>query len=100
MKNNCIYFAEGKCEERLLNALKENPQKIQSGRVKVFKPNAHEFVEYLANPTTTHSFSACMKKVENYIPVMDSDDAIIYFEDYQLTEDPVKAEIFGHKENI
>ena len=36
MKNNCIYFAEGKCEERLLNALKENPQKIQSGRVKVF----------------------------------------------------------------
>lgn len=64
------------------------------------KPNAHEFVEYLANPTTTHSFSACMKKVENYIPVMDSDDAIIYFEDYQLTEDPVKAEIFGHKENI
>lgn len=36
MKNNCIYFAEGKCEERLLNVLKENPQKIQSGRVKVF----------------------------------------------------------------
>ncbi len=36
MKNNCIYFAEGKCEERLLAALKENPQKIQSGRVKVF----------------------------------------------------------------
>ncbi len=36
MKNNCIYFAEGKCEERLLNALKEYPQKIQSGRVKVF----------------------------------------------------------------
>lgn len=36
MKNNCIYFAEGKCEERLLNALKEHPQKIQSGRVKVF----------------------------------------------------------------
>ena len=30
MKNNCIYFAEGKCEERLLNALKDNPQKIQS----------------------------------------------------------------------
>ena len=35
MKNNCIYFAEGKCEERLLNSLKENPQKIQPGRVKV-----------------------------------------------------------------
>lgn len=36
MKNNCVYFAEGKCEERLLNALKETPSKIQPGRVKVF----------------------------------------------------------------
>ncbi len=36
MKNNCIYFVEGKCEERLLNALKEKPQRIQQGRVKVF----------------------------------------------------------------
>ena len=36
MRNNCIYFAEGKCEERLLNALKENPQKIQPGRIKIF----------------------------------------------------------------
>ena len=36
MKNNCIYFVEGRCEEKLLNALKEQPQKIQPGRVKVF----------------------------------------------------------------
>lgn len=36
MKNNCIYFAEGRCEERLLNALKESPHKIKPGRVKVF----------------------------------------------------------------
>ena len=36
MKNNCIYFVEGRCEERLLNALKEQPQRIQPGRVKVF----------------------------------------------------------------
>jgi hypothetical protein len=36
MRNNCIYFVEGKCEERLLNALKENPQKIQPGRIKIF----------------------------------------------------------------
>ena len=36
MKNNCIYFVEGRCEEKLLNALKEQPQKILSGRVKVF----------------------------------------------------------------
>lgn len=36
MKNNCIYFVEGRCEEKLLNALKEQPQKIQPGRIKVF----------------------------------------------------------------
>ena len=36
MKNNCIYYVEGRCEEKLLNALKEQPQKVQSGRVKVF----------------------------------------------------------------
>ena len=36
MKNNCIYFVEGKCEERMLNALKEYPQKIIPGRIKIF----------------------------------------------------------------
>lgn len=36
MKNNCIYYVEGQCEEKLLKALKEQPQKIQAGRVKVF----------------------------------------------------------------
>ena len=36
MKNNCIYFVEGKCEATLLAALKERPQKIVSGRVKIF----------------------------------------------------------------
>lgn len=36
MKNNYIYFVEGKCEATLLTALKEQPQKIVSGKVKVF----------------------------------------------------------------
>lgn len=36
MKNNHIYFVEGKCEATLLAALKEQPQKIVSGKVKVF----------------------------------------------------------------
>lgn len=36
MKNNYIYFVEGKCEATLLAALKEQPQKIVSGKVKVF----------------------------------------------------------------
>lgn len=36
MKNNYIYFVEGKCEAILLTALKEQPQKVVSGKVKVF----------------------------------------------------------------
>lgn len=36
MKTNCIYFVEGKCEATLLAALKERPQKIMPGRVKIF----------------------------------------------------------------
>lgn len=36
MKSNCIYFVEGKCEATLLAALKEQPQKVVPGRVKVF----------------------------------------------------------------
>ena len=36
MKSNCIYFVEGKCEATFLAALKERPQKILSGRVKIF----------------------------------------------------------------
>ncbi len=36
MKNNCIYYVEGKCEATLLAALKERPQKIVPGKVKVF----------------------------------------------------------------
>ncbi len=35
MKSNCIYFVEGQCEEKFLDALKQNPSKIHSGRVKV-----------------------------------------------------------------
>ncbi len=38
MKNNCIYFVEGECEEKLLAALKESPPKIQPGRIKVVNP--------------------------------------------------------------
>lgn len=38
MKNNYIYFVEGKCEATLLTALKEQPQKVVSGN-KVCKAN-------------------------------------------------------------
>lgn len=36
MKNNVIYFVEGKCEVTLLRALKENPQKILPGQIREF----------------------------------------------------------------
>jgi hypothetical protein len=36
MANKCIYFVEGPCEEQLINALKEVPQLLFSGKVKVF----------------------------------------------------------------
>ena len=33
MNNRYIYFGEGPCEVQILNALKENPSKIQPGKV-------------------------------------------------------------------
>lgn len=32
----CIYYVEGPCEEKLINALKENPNKVIPGKVKTF----------------------------------------------------------------
>lgn len=36
MKNNVFYFVEGKCEAALLQALKEPPQRIMSGKIREF----------------------------------------------------------------
>ncbi len=38
MNNQCFYYVEGKCEEALIKALKEEPAYIREGRVKVFNP--------------------------------------------------------------
>ena len=35
MNNPCIYFVEGECEEKLINALKESPEKLLPGKVRV-----------------------------------------------------------------
>ena len=35
MINSCIYFVEGACEEKLINALKEPPEKLLPGKVRV-----------------------------------------------------------------
>lgn len=36
MVSRCIYFVEGPCEQQLINALREPPSRIMSGKVKVF----------------------------------------------------------------
>ena len=36
MNTKCVYFAEGECEAQLLNALKQRPEKILPGKVRVF----------------------------------------------------------------
>jgi len=33
MNNNCVYFVEGDCEEKLINALKKKPELILPGKV-------------------------------------------------------------------
>ena len=35
MNNNCIYFVEGDCEAKLINALKQKPELLQPGKVVV-----------------------------------------------------------------
>lgn len=42
MKNNCIYFVEGQCEQKIVEALKEEPQRLRSGKVKVLNPITQE----------------------------------------------------------
>lgn len=36
MNNKCIYYVEGPCEQQLISALKERPEKLIPGKVKVF----------------------------------------------------------------
>lgn len=43
--NNCVYFVEGSCEKTLINALKEKPELIVPGRVKVFNAISRELTK-------------------------------------------------------
>ncbi len=36
MNNKCIYYVEGSCEQQLIAALKETPERLIPGKVKVF----------------------------------------------------------------
>ena len=36
MINKCIYYVEGPCEQQLISALKETPEKLIPGKIKVF----------------------------------------------------------------
>mgnify|MGYP006968315365 CR=1 FL=1 len=45
------------------------------------------------NPVTIHPFSEYMEKQFIPVPVMDEKDCAIFFEDYMLIEDPIKAAV-------
>ena len=36
MNNKCIYYVEGSCEQQLIAALKEAPERLIPGKIKVF----------------------------------------------------------------
>ena len=36
MNNKCIYYVEGPCEQQLIAALKESPEKLIPGKIKIF----------------------------------------------------------------
>ena len=42
MKNNCIYFVEGQCEQKIVEAMKEEPQRLRSGKIKLLNPITQE----------------------------------------------------------
>lgn len=69
MVNN-IYFVEGECEERLINALKKPPALIQPGRVKVFNvvqkrfSKAHLNIEQLWNKRVPDEFNFIIQNSE------------------------------------
>lgn len=56
-------------------------------------PDAKEFMDYLMNPVTIHSFVDCMEKQVVPVPVMDEKDCALFCENYRLVEDPIKASI-------
>lgn len=51
MVSRCIYFVEGPCEQQLINALREPPSLIMSGKIKVFN-----VVQNLIPKSTLFSF--------------------------------------------
>ena len=36
MNNKCIYYVEGPCEQQLIAALKEAPERLIPGKIKIF----------------------------------------------------------------
>ena len=61
MRNNCVYFVEGKCEATLISALKEYPPRILAGRIRVFNVVANliprsQLIAIQANSTVVFVF--------------------------------------------
>ena len=53
-------------------------------------PDAEEFMAYLLDPTTIHPLSDCIMKKDIPTLVMDHQDFLLIYEDYSLSEDPVR----------
>ena len=77
------------------NATRQNIRKIWGKGY----PDANEFMEYLMNPTTTQIYSKFIQKKWIPIPVMDEKDCAIFCEEYQLTEDPIRATFLNKRQD-
>ena len=58
-------------------------------------PDAQEFMEYLMDPITIHPISDCIIKQQIPGIVMDDQDFALFYEDYILTQDPVRSAALG-----
>lgn len=58
-------------------------------------PDAEEFMAYLLDPVTIHPISDCIIKQQIPGIVMDDQDFALFYEDYILTQDPVRSATLG-----
>lgn len=70
--------------------LKSTKQLWSKGR-----PCPEEFKEYLLDPVTIHPFVDFIDKTFIPLPRIDENDLAIAYEEYRLTQDPVKAAVLG-----
>lgn len=58
-------------------------------------PDATEFMEYLLDPVTIHPLADCLVKISIPGIVMDKQDFWLIYEDYSLSQDPIRSTGLG-----